>query len=535
MPDPSSAPQDNLTASTDAPMVSPPGNTSPNPRRTVQRKLSISEEAEAASSGRRQPPGFIRAIFETPFRTTTPTTRTTIGEATAYAMDTSARGPLNQVGGFIGNAILLLAIEEAATKPDGRVYGLKPGSLLTTATVITGIASAIFMPLVGAIVDHTRHRKAVGIITAFIVCVITAVQINISADTWFAVLVLEIFGGFFLIAHITAAMAYLPDLTEVEADLAHLTSRFNMVQYTFQLVYVFIVIGLVFGLQANTVKTAQMAAALAFAVSAIFMGYSWTFLFRKRPALSKVPEGENIISTGFKQIGKTAVKIWREYHALRWFMVALIWSPEAGAGVVLSIAVTFLTVQIGLTGGEIGIVNMTLLVFTLPGSAFAQWFIIKFNPLNSFRVSLIFFAASVAVTCVVMDSKEKKNWIYIFAAMWGICYGWVFPAQRVMQCTLIPRGQNNEIMGFFSFVTQILGWLPALLFSIMNEQGVDMRWGLSLVSFFITAAIFFTFLIGDYDKAVEQIQQENEREEERLRNEIKGYSSGSLDNIEVEA
>lgn len=487
---------------------------SANSRNPPKRKMSISEEADVQSSGRYMPPTAVRCFVETPFRVVNPATKNVVNEATGWAMDAAARGPLNQAGSFIGAAVLRSASVEAFKNGTGRVYGFRPGSLLTMASVVTGIICAFTMPLVGAIVDHTRFRKHVGFFTAFLVCVITGVQTIISTETWFPVLILEIVGGFALIAHMTASMAYLPDLTEVEEELAHYTSRFNIAQYCFQACFAGFITGLSYALRVpnivlNTIKTSKIAAGTACGLSTIYLGYAWIFLFRKRTALSKVPDGDNLLTTGFKQILNTACLIFTKYHALKWFMIALLWSPEAGAGVVLSIAITFLTVEIGLSGIQIGIINIVLLAGTIPGSLFAKWLMTRINPLWSFRIALFYMAAIIALTSSTLTA-DRQNLAYLYGFLWGIAYGWVYPCQRVMQCTMIPKGQNNEIMGFFSFCAQILGWLPALLFSIMNEKGVDMRWGMGLISLFLLLAIFFTIFIGNYDDAVAQVAREEE-------------------------
>jgi len=488
---------------------------SPSRRNPPKRKISISEEADLRSTGRFMPPSAVRCVVETPFRVVNPTTKNVVNEATGWAMDAAARGPLNQAGSFIGTSILRLAMTEAFKNGTGRVYGFRPGSLLTMASVITGLVCAFTMPLVGAIVDHTRFRKQVGFFTALVVCIITGVQCIIGPSTWFAVLILEIVGGYTLIAHMTASMAYLPDLTEVEEELHHYTSRFNITQYCFQACFVGFITGLSQAVKTgvpavDTITNARIASGTACGLSTIYLGYAWTFLFRKRPPLSKVPEGDNLVTTGFKQIGKTAKLIFSKYRALKWFMIALLWSPEAGAGVVLSIAVTFLVVEIRLTNIQIGVINLTLLAGTIPGSMFAKWVMKKINPLWSFRIALFYMACCVALTSSVLTGPDRQNWSYLFAFLWGLAYGWVYPCQRVMQCTLIPKNQNNEMMGFFSFCAQILGWLPALLFSIMNEKGVNMRWGVGLIAFFLLLAIFFTFFIGSYDAAIAQVAREND-------------------------
>ena len=71
-------------------------------------------------------------------------------------------------------------------------------------------------------------------------------------------------------------------------------------------------------------------------------------------------------------------------------------------------------------------------------------------------------------------------------------------------------------MGMFTFVTQVIGWLPALIFSIMNEKGVDMRWGVSVLAWFLLLSILLLFGVGDYDAAVQQVKEVGEQELEEM-------------------
>jgi len=502
--------------------AAPSANATAASDRRYQRKLSISEEATLASSKRLKAPHFLQVLFETPFRTKNPTHGGHVEEATGWGMDAAGRGPLNQAGSYIGVAIIQLATVDAgcadigAARCPNRVYGLRPSSMLTMASVVTGVVSALLMPFIGAVVDHTRHRKNVGILTAILVCAITGFQISISLETWFGCLIAEMFGGFALIMHFMSVMAYLPDLTCVEDELSHYTSRFNIAMYSVQLVYVIFLISMTYGMGLNGIETARVAASGAFVIATVLFTYAWTFLFRKRPALSQVRPGDNIFNSGFKQIGRTTKKIFTRYHSLRWFMLSLLFSPEAGAGVVLSVAVTYLAVTLRMQPIEVGITNLILLVFTIPGSLFANWFMRKVNPLRTFRYGLIFLTVVIGTTVGVLDRPERKQWTFLVAVFWGIAYGWIFPAQRTLQVTLTPRGQETEIMGMFTFVTQVVGWLPALIFSIMNEKGVDMRWGVSVLAWFLVVSILLLFGVGDYDAAVQQVQEVGEQELEEM-------------------
>lgn len=161
---------------------------------------------------------------------------------------------------------------------------------------------------------------------------------------------------------------------------------------------------------------------------------------------------------------------------------------------------------------QIAITNLILLIFTVPGSYWAIWFMRRFNPLNSFRWSLVFFICVLAFTLILVNGPDRLNWTYGAGVFWGIAYGWMNPSQRTLQVTLTPRGQEAEIMGLFTFVTQVIGWLPALIFSVLNENGVDMRWGVSVVCWEVAVAVVCLLFVGDYDDAVWQVQKEAEPE-----------------------
>ena len=81
--------------------------------------------------------------------------------------------------------------------------------------------------------------------------------------------------------------------------------------------------------------------------------------------------------------------MFRKYRALRWFMIALLFSTEAGAGVVLSISVTFLTFYVRMTVTEIAIVSIIMLFCNVPGALISRFMCRKINPLNSFRCAVM--------------------------------------------------------------------------------------------------------------------------------------------------
>jgi len=360
------------------------------------------------------------------------------------------------------------------------------------------------MPFVGALVDHTNHRKAMGSISAIVIVIAVAFQLMLSPDTWLAVFILETIGGYFLIMHQVCTMAYLPDLTHDLTEMGHYTARLMMNQYFVQGIFTSIVIAVSFSTKMSNINTAKLAAGISAVIGFVFFGYAWLFLFRKRPKLRVLPPGHNLFTSGFKQLLVTTKLVFREYKALKWFMIALLFSPEAGAGVVLAIAVTFLTLFVDMNVREIAVVSLLMLFCNIPGAYISKRMCVRINPLNSFRCAEIMFAGvNALIAGTVTGSTDKdKGLVYFYAALVGVAFGWMFPSQRTLAVALIPKGQETEIMGLISFFGQILGWLPVFVFTAMNENGVSMRWGLASVSFFLMLSCFLTLFCGNFEDAV---------------------------------
>jgi len=206
----------------------------------------------------------------------------------------------------------------------------------------------------------------------------------------------------------------------------------------------------------------------------------------------------------------TASKIFRQYRALKWFMISLLFSPEAGNGVVLSIAITCFVFILRFTTLDIAKSGVALMCSNVAGSFFSRWITTKMNPLNSYRIAMLLFGFTFVFGAVYLDRPERSAGAYGLSAMVGFFMGWAYPSQRVLLVTLSPKGQETEMMGLFFFMGQILGWLPPLIFTIANENGANMRWGFGIVAFFCFFAVLCTLPMGNYEHAVELVARESE-------------------------
>jgi len=115
---------------------------------------------------------------------------------------------------FLASSLIYLSSEEAGClDPEGeviddcdsKIYGFRPPSLIANIAVISGLLSAFLMPLIGAIVDGTPHRRLTGIVAAVAMILIQAAQIGTVSTTWFAMLILQAITGFIYQIEVSAA------------------------------------------------------------------------------------------------------------------------------------------------------------------------------------------------------------------------------------------------------------------------------------------------------------------------------------------
>lgn len=140
----------------------------------------------------------------------TSNTKREVKEAMGWRLDAVARG-VAIIGSavFVSTALLKSAKQAAGceTEPPedddsnivpecyGRIYGMRPSSLLTNIVMTVGLISAVIMPLVGSIIDHSRYRRAVGRISAGAFVILVVLQIVLLERAWFVAAVLQVFVG----------------------------------------------------------------------------------------------------------------------------------------------------------------------------------------------------------------------------------------------------------------------------------------------------------------------------------------------------
>ena len=157
-----------------------------------------------------------------------------------------------------------------------------------------------------------------------------------------------------------------------------------------------------------------------------------------------------------------------------------------------------------MSGGEIGIVFALVYIASFPGSLLASFITARTNPLWSWKLCITIFSILTIVGGFVLTGPESKILTYVWSALWGVCIGWFYPTENLIFSLCLPKGQEAELTGFYVYCTQILVWLPPLIFTTINEAGVHMKYALMSLVIFLAISLICIQAMDSWDVVLEK-------------------------------
>lgn len=439
-------------------------------------------------------------------------------EAQGYMLMTTARGAIIMSNIFLATALIRLASESAGcvfvkgetNECNEEVYGFRPSSLITMIAVVSGVMAACLLPIIGAIVDYTPYRRALGLFSAVFIAAVQAIQIWLTEKTWFPMAILQAINGFMYLVQVLAIYAYLPDIgREVGSKkMMGFAAIFTMTQFGSQSAYLVVNIALSIAFDLGDVKTAQVSQGIC----VVWLFATFYPGWKKMPSVPKLhdrPAGKGLVRLGFSRVWQTMVGINKHYgKGLRWYFLAVAFG-EAGANAFTVVAVTFMVDQLGMTGTQVGIVFLVTLLSSIPGAKIGEYISHKTCPITSWKINLVTFSAITVAGSFILTGPDRQSICYGFGVLWGLMLGWFYPLENVIFTMCVPKGQESELSGFYTYCRAILTWCPPLIFTVMNESGIEMTWALLSLIIFLLIAVVFLQIMAPWDEMVEDAKGVN--------------------------
>ena len=186
----------------------------------------------------------------------------------------------------------------------------------------------------------------------------------------------------------------------------------------------------------------------------------------------------------------------------------LLYSSDAGLQALATVAITYLTDQLQFTARENGVAILLMLCGSIPGAPLSNLCSRRFDPIKSSMIGLCLLIVVTACFALFAVGPDQHLETYIMSFLWGIGVGWKWTCDKLLASSVIPEGQDTELMGVFLFSGQCLSWLPPLVYTALNEAGVSQRIGVASLDIWLVLSFFGYCCMGRYTRAREEVGRE---------------------------
>lgn len=145
----------------------------------------------------------------------------------------------------------------------------------------------------------------------------------------------------------------------------------------------------------------------------------------------------------------------------------------------------------------------------IPGSSLARFGSKKLESPILFMQTCLATLVSFNFVAFLTLKADVSFLVWPYAVIWGILLGAFYPTEMNIYASLMPSGQEAELSGFYLYCAQVLTWLPPLVFTIMNETGIPLKWGGLHLNIYLTAAFLCYQMMPTWNECEAITQGEN--------------------------
>jgi len=372
-----------------------------------------------------------------------------------------------------------------------------PDSFLPYCISFSVFMQVLFLPILGAIADYSHRRKQMMQLFATIGAICTIFMFTLSGDLWWLGGVLFILANLTFGAAIVFYNSYLPDIASED-------QRDRVSSYGWAMGYLggglLLVLNLALYLFSDSIGIpGELAVRINLASAGIWwLGFSFFTWARVKPrhAVHTLPEGENYIAAGFKQLGRTIKEVKNFPETLKFLLAYFLYND--GIQTVIAVASTFAAAPLIQGGLEQGQTTLTVVILMIQFVAFGGalfWGTLakRMGAKQSIILSLVIWAGVVIYAYGGLKGSEQSVTVqfFILGMFIAIVLGGSQAISRSLFAQMIPEGREAEFYSFYEVSERGTSWTGPLIFGLANQIFGSLRYGiLSLIFYFIAGLIF---------------------------------------------
>jgi UMF1 family MFS transporter len=333
---------------------------------------------------------------------------------------------------------------------------------------------ALLAPPLGAIADRTGIRKRLLFILTYLGVAATALMATVHEGDKLWGWVLAVGANTAVEAAVVLYNAYLPELVPAER-------QGRLSAYGFAIGYLGSALALgaalPFALAGNNGGAFMITAAL-FAVFAIP-----AFLYLPRDRLAEL-ELTAAIRVGFTQARATLRHIVKVPRLRRFFLAYLFFAD--GINTVIYFSAVFAGHTLGFTTAEVIQLYFVVQLSALVGA----WLWARPSDVKGPKFVLIVTLVQWCVVVLAVAAVETKLQFLIAAVLAGTALGATQAASRTLMASLVPRGHEGEMFGFYALCGKAAAILGPMIFGLTSWlSGGNQRIAILVIGLFFLIAL----------------------------------------------
>ncbi|WP_410809242.1 MFS transporter [Micromonospora sp. 067-2] len=386
-------------------------------------------------------------------------------------------------------AELAAGCELGADTCDGYVHPLgirvAAGSYYPYLISLSVFLTVFVLPVIGAIADRSAHKKRLLGGAAFTGAGATMAMAFVTGDRYL------LGGALFLVANISFGAAivvynsFLPQLGGPD-ERDGISSRGWALGYlggglllAFNLVAVTLLAE-----DDNPQRTLDLARWSIVSAGVWWAAFTLVPLrwLRERPTAAALTRGGNVLTDGFRQLGRTLREV-RAYPLTLFFLLAFLVYND-GIQTVITLASQYGTEELRLEQSTL-IVTILLVQFLAFGGALSLGALARrIGAWKTVLLSLVLWTG-VIIGAFRLPAEAPVPFMVLGAAI-GLVLGGSQALSRSLFSQLIPAGKEGEYYGFYEISDKGTSWLGPLAFGLVFQLTASYRVGLvSLLIFFV--------------------------------------------------
>jgi UMF1 family MFS transporter len=377
-----------------------------------------------------------------------------------------------------------------------RFFGaaIEPGAIYPFAVSFSVVMQVIFLPLLGAIADHTALKKRMLLAFAYTGAVATILLFFIRGDmplvgTSGAV----VLGSLLLIvanlafgAAIVFYNSFLPQIVAPDGRDT-VSSRGWALGYLGGGLYLLLNLVLLLVMDDTT---------LAVRISLAGAGVWWlvfTVLYPRRRLVQRAPSRPhpqvNLFRHGVRQVLATLGDLWRDYPmTLRYLVAYLIYND--GIQTVIVVAAAFATSELGVEAQTVLLLVLMIQFVAFGGALLFGRIAARIGAKRSIMITLVIWSAVVIYAFAFLNNTVQ---LFILGVPLALVLGGSQALSRSLFSQMIPADHEAEYFGFYEISERGTSWIGTFAFALAVQITGSQRVAIvALIIFFVLGLLLLS-------------------------------------------